>query len=180
MIESGGVASSMSANSFVLKSGRSGPFSWTKSASDNASFMSAVKLSRSREAPGEQSDGRQRRPSLVNVLAQIHFRIRRRVGRDHVEPARQILGRPAGADNTGADDSDACEWACCRTCSILLQTAGADFRVGDAGEVALSDEEVALVRPIEVGGVDRAGEVGDEHPVAAERRARCRCPPSGA
>src|SRR2546427_10875944 len=54
MRESIGVASSMSANSLILKSGRSGPFSWTKSAFDNASFMFAVKLSRSRDAPGER------------------------------------------------------------------------------------------------------------------------------
>ncbi len=61
MIESGGVASSKSANNFILKSGRSGPFSWTKSACDSASFMLVVKLRRSRDAPGERpisvSDG---------------------------------------------------------------------------------------------------------------------------
>src|SRR6266849_6440213 len=51
MIESGGVASSMSANNFILKSGRSGPFSWTKSAPDSAFFMSVVKPRRSRDAP---------------------------------------------------------------------------------------------------------------------------------
>jgi hypothetical protein len=36
MIESTGVASSIAANYFCLKSGRSGPFSWTKSAFANA------------------------------------------------------------------------------------------------------------------------------------------------
>src|SRR6266481_8834804 len=54
MIESGGVASSMSANNLILKSGRSGPFSWTKSACDSASFMLVVKLRRSRDAPEER------------------------------------------------------------------------------------------------------------------------------
>src|SRR5215468_7535556 len=54
MIESGGVALSMSANNLILKSGRSGPFSWTKSAFDKASFILEVKLSRSRAAPGER------------------------------------------------------------------------------------------------------------------------------
>jgi hypothetical protein len=39
MIESTGVASSMSANNFILKSGRSGPFSWTKSASRQLRFL---------------------------------------------------------------------------------------------------------------------------------------------
>src|SRR6266699_2877205 len=54
IIESAGVAASISANNFILKSGRSGPFSWTKSACDSASFMLAVKLRRSRDAPGER------------------------------------------------------------------------------------------------------------------------------
>src|SRR5271170_7338005 len=50
IIESAGVAASISANNLILKSGRSGPFSWTRSAYDSALFMSAVKLSLSREA----------------------------------------------------------------------------------------------------------------------------------
>src|SRR5258708_38914303 len=40
------------------------------------------------------------------------------------------------------------------------------FGVGNAGEIALGVEEVALVRSVEIGGIDRSGEVGDEHPVA--------------
>ncbi len=43
MIESCGVALSRSAKSLILKSGRSGPFSWTKSAFDTALFRSVVK-----------------------------------------------------------------------------------------------------------------------------------------
>src|SRR5207237_3925639 len=53
MMESSGAASSICANNFILKSGRSGPFSCTKSAFDNASFMSVVKVKRSRDAPFE-------------------------------------------------------------------------------------------------------------------------------
>src|SRR5580692_6498532 len=53
MIESGGVAASISANSLILKSWRSGPFSWTKSASDSAFFISSVNLRLSRDAFGE-------------------------------------------------------------------------------------------------------------------------------
>src|SRR5258707_7423427 len=52
--ESTGVTSSMSAYSFILKSGRSGPFSWTRSACESASFILVVKLSRSRDAPLER------------------------------------------------------------------------------------------------------------------------------
>src|SRR3984893_5302030 len=54
MRESVGVTASMSAYSLILKSGRSGPFSCTKSAFDSAAFMSVVKLRRSRDAPGER------------------------------------------------------------------------------------------------------------------------------
>src|SRR6266851_1201013 len=54
MIESGGVTSSISANNLILKSGRSGPFSWTKSAFDSAFFIFEVKDSRSLAAPGER------------------------------------------------------------------------------------------------------------------------------
>src|SRR6516165_6283578 len=43
-----------------------------------------------------------------------------------------------------------------------------DFGIGDAGEIALAGEEVALVLSIEIGGIDRAGEVGDEHPIAGK------------
>src|SRR5579871_5051876 len=53
MIESGGVAESMSANNLILKSGRSGPFSCTRSACETAAFISRVKLSLSLDAFGE-------------------------------------------------------------------------------------------------------------------------------
>src|SRR3954454_15006592 len=42
-----------------------------------------------------------------------------------------------------------------------------NFGVGNAGKVALGVEQVALVLSIEIGGIDRTGEVGDEHPVTA-------------
>ena len=51
-MEFGGVASSISANSLILKSGRSGPFSWTKSASESASFMLEANVRRARVASG--------------------------------------------------------------------------------------------------------------------------------
>src|SRR3954452_10993794 len=54
MIESTGVASSMSANNLILKSGLSGAFSWTKSACASAFFISVVNDRRSREAPAER------------------------------------------------------------------------------------------------------------------------------
>src|ERR1700752_699612 len=47
-----------------------------------------------------------------------------------------------------------------------LRCVPSDFGIGDAGEIALGVEEVALVLAVEIGGIDRAGEVGDEHPVS--------------
>src|SRR5229473_1730473 len=81
MSESGGVASSISANSFILKSGRSGPFSCTKSALDSACFISAVKARRSRLAPGL-------RPVLES----------------NVQSSRQVIGCPTRANHARTDD----------------------------------------------------------------------------
>src|SRR6202044_20100 len=54
------------------------------------------------------------------------------------------------------------EWACW-SWSVLLWMRRSDFGVGDAGEVALGEEQGLLVGAVEIGAVDRAGEVGDEH-----------------
>src|ERR1700733_15971680 len=40
-----------------------------------------------------------------------------------------------------------------------------DFGVGDAGEIALGEQEIPLARSIEPCGVNRAGEIGHEHAV---------------
>ena len=53
-----------------------------------------------------EADGFELPPRLVNVLAQVGFRVGGGVGRDHVEAARQVLGGPARADDPGADDGD--------------------------------------------------------------------------
>src|SRR5690348_7926730 len=41
-----------------------------------------------------------------------------------------------------------------------------EFHVGNAGEIALREEKVALFRPVEPGGIDRARKIGHEHTVA--------------
>jgi len=56
----GGVFASISANSFILKASRSGPFSCTKSASLTARLSSGVNFRRSIDAPGD-------RPSAVSA-----------------------------------------------------------------------------------------------------------------
>src|SRR5438093_1694633 len=45
-------------------------------------------------------------PCFIDVLAQVGFRVWRWIGRNDVEPARQILSRPARADHSCADNGD--------------------------------------------------------------------------
>ena len=49
-------------------------------------------------------------PCFIDVLAQVSFRVWRGIGRNDVEAARQILCRPARADDSGADDGDSTYW----------------------------------------------------------------------
>src|SRR5271166_5130015 len=48
----------------------------------------------------------------------------------------------------------------------LQLRGGRQLDISYAGEVALGEEQGLLVGAVEIGAVDRAGEVGDEHPVA--------------
>src|SRR5277367_2750957 len=49
---------------------------------------------------------------------------------------------------------------------FLQLIEGSEFRVGDAGEIALRIEEVALAGPVELRGIEGAREIGHEHPVS--------------
>ena len=46
----------------------------------------------------------ERRPRFVNILPKICLCIRRRVGRDHIESARQVVSRPTCTDDSCAND----------------------------------------------------------------------------
>src|SRR5882757_5418350 len=70
---------------------------------------------------------------------------------------------PARADHSRSDDADAANGLGVRH---VISPCLLDCDVGDPSEIALGVEEVALVLAIEIGGIDRTGEVGDEHPVA--------------
>ena len=49
--------------------------------------------------------------------------------------------------------------------SVMSFLRALDFCISYAGEIPLAREEVALVTSVEIGGIDRTGQVGDEHPV---------------
>ena len=84
MIESTGVTLSMSANNFILKSGRSGPFSGTKVGMASACFESLVKLKRSRDAPGDRPISSSCPQASSRSLAQIGLSVWSGVGRNDV------------------------------------------------------------------------------------------------
>src|SRR6266853_5889889 len=164
MSESTGVASSMSANSLILKSGRSGPFSWTKSALERASFMLVVKLSRSREAPAE-------RPMLVSIPHASSTYFRR-------------LASAFGAGSVATTSSPRARYWAAQLAPMTPVPTMATRRIGflkdmshlrcrdvsvcNASQVALSHEQHGRPRAVEPRRIDRAAQVGHEHPTAFE------------
>src|SRR5579859_3790275 len=166
MITSGGSNSSICPYSFTLKSTRSGPFSWTKSALASASARSEVKLRFACDAPAEspsRSSGAQAlatnsrsRPSAPGAgSVATTCRPWARYSADQLAPMRPV---PTMAMRRMGLVSD----------MVNLRWDESDFDVGDAGDVALADEEGALEAAIEGGDVERAGEVGEEHPAAGQ------------
>src|SRR5947207_7143678 len=156
IIESGGVASSMSAKSFILKSGRSGPFSWTKSACDSASFMLVVKLRRSRDAPGERpisvSDGQ--------ASSMYWRRLASALGAGSVAITSNPRARYCAAQLAPMTPVPTIAMRRTGLLNDISALRCGDFGVGDAGEIALGLEQHPLLRPIESGGVDRPGKIG--------------------
>src|SRR5438552_13902027 len=153
MIESGGVAASISTNNLILKSGRSGPFSWTKSACDSASFMLVVKLRRSRDAPEE-------RPISVSAGHASSTYLRR-------------LASAFGAGSVAMTSNPRARYCAAQLApmtpvpTIAIRRIGllydilvflrVDFCVSDSGEISLRDEQRFLFRAVEFGGIDGPG-----------------------
>ena len=99
---SGRAAASSTANSACLTSSRSGPFSWTKSASATASAGSCGERQPLRRGRLDQPDPFQRRPVRGHVGAQPLLGAGRRIGGDDVEAAGEEVRRPARPDHAGA------------------------------------------------------------------------------
>ena len=119
-----------------------------------------VRLRRSRR----QAQSLERRPGRLHELAERSFCVRRNVRCDDLQSLGEKQRGPARADHAGADDGDAVNGF--SVAHVMSPMRSSDFGVGDAGEIALGVKEVALILSIEIGGIDRTGEVGDEHPVA--------------
>src|SRR4051812_29246530 len=169
MIPSAANSSSSCRYSFFLKSIRSGPFSWTKSAARTAVCRSAVNVRRDWDAPGvrpnRSSAGQAaftKRLSDVSASGAISvamtsspFARNSAVQLAPMTPVPMMATRRIGLllDMVG---------------SPLIGFQISDFRVSDAGEIALCEEKVAFSRSVEPGGIDRAGKIGHEHPIARD------------
>src|SRR4030095_4650125 len=161
MITSGGSSSSSCSYSFCLKSSRSGPFSWTRSTPRSAVGKSLEKARRDCDAPG----ARPNRSSAGHAA----FTKRRSEASASGATSFATTSSPF-ARNNAAQLAQRTPLPMIATfligllfISVFLSQC---FDVGDAGEIALGPEQHPLVRPIEPGDVERAGEIGDEHAVA--------------
>src|SRR5207248_6566647 len=143
----------MSAYSFILKSGRSGPFSWTKSACDSASFMLVVKLRRSRDAPAE-------RPSSVSAghASSTYFRkLASAFGPGSVATTSNPRARYSAAQLAPITPVPTMAMRRLGLLYDILVFLCVDFCVSEAGEISLRDEQWFLLCPVELGGIDGPG-----------------------
>src|SRR5215813_11765177 len=166
MITSGGSSSSSCPYSFCLKSIRSGPFSWTRSTPATACARSAVNLRFDCDAPGD-------RPNRLSAGQAVSTNLRSEasaLGAMSVATTCSPLARNSEAQLAPITPVPMMAMRRMGLFSVMsfLRCVLLDFGIGDAGEVALRVEEVALVLAIEIGGIDRTGEVGDKHPVAGD------------
>src|SRR4249920_1622403 len=142
---------------------RSGPFSWTRSASATACASAAVNFNFDCDAPGERPN----RLSAGQAVSTNFLSEASAFGAMSVATTCSPLARNSAvqlAPITPVPTMAMLRMGLVSVMSFLRCLL--DFGIGDAGEIALSVEEVALVLSIEIGGIDRTGEVGDEHPVA--------------
>src|SRR5882724_4967620 len=132
-----------------------------RSAFDSASFISAVNVRRSRDAPLE-------RPMLVRSGQASSTYLRK-------------LASALGAGSVATTSNPRARYCAAQLAPMtpvptiatrrtgLLNDISAlhcgKFGIGDAGEIALGLEQHPLLRPIEPGRVDRPGKIGHEHPI---------------
>jgi len=107
-----------------------------------------VRLRRS----GREAQSLERRPGGLDELPQRSFRVRSGVRRDDLQSLGEKQRTPARADHAGADDGDAANGL-----GIVHVTSPMrllDFGVGDAGEVALGEQEISFTGSIEPCEID--------------------------
>src|ERR1700757_1463357 len=143
---------------------RSGPFSWTRSASAIACASAAVNFKFDCDAPGERPN----RLSAGQAVSTNFLSEASAFGAMSVAKTCSPLARNSEVQLAPITPVPMMAMRRIGLVSVMsvLRCVLLDFGIGDAGEIALGVEEVALVLSIEIGGIDRTGEVGDKHPVA--------------
>ena len=150
-----------------MKSIRSGPFSWTKSAARTAAGISAVNVRRDCDAPGA-------RPNRSSAGQAAFTKRRSDVSASGAISVAMTSSPFARNSAVQLAPMTPVPMMATRRIGLLLDMVGSPLigfqisRVSDAGEIALREEKVAFSRSVEPGGIDRAGEIGHEHPIARD------------
>src|ERR1700752_4422856 len=166
MITSAGNNSSSWRYSFFLKSIRSGPFSWIKSAARTAAGRSAVNVRRDCEAPGERPN----RSSAGQAAFTKRLSDASASGAISVAMTSSPFARNCAVQ---LSPMTPVPMMATRRIGLLLDMNAfsfdriSDFRVSDAGEIALSEEEVTFSPSVEPGGIDRTAKIGHKHPLVS-------------
>src|SRR6202795_2055162 len=142
---------------------RSGPFSWTRSASATASASAAVNFRFDCDAPGERPN----RLSAGQAASTKFLSAASAFGAMSVATTCSPLARNSAVQLAPITPVPMMAMRRMGLVSVMsfLRCVLLDFGIGDASEIALGVEEVALVLSIESGGIDRTGEIGHEHAV---------------
>src|SRR5215475_8933383 len=144
---------------------RSGPFSWTRSTPATACARSAVNLRFDCDAPAD-------RPNRLSAGQAASTNLRSEAsafGAMSVATTCSPLAR--NSEVQLAPITPVPKIAMRRMGLVLVMSApirSSDLGIGDAGEIALGVQEVALPRSVEFGGIDRPGEISHEHAVAGD------------
>src|SRR5439155_26844134 len=126
------------------------PFSSTKSAFDNASFISVVNVRRSRDAPLE-------RPMFVRSFQASSMYLRRLAsafGPGSVVMTSNPRDRYSAAQLAPMTPAPTIAMRRIGFLYDILIYLCVDFCVSDAGEISLRDEQWFLLCPVQLGGID--------------------------
>src|ERR1700757_3828955 len=142
---------------------RSGPFSWTRSASATACASAAVNFRFDCDAPGD----RPRRLSAGQAVSTKFLSAASAFGAMSVATTCSPLARNSAVQLAPITPVPMISMGRMGLVSVMsfLRLSLLTLGVGVAVEIVLSVEEIPLVLSVEVGGIARAGKVCDEHPV---------------
>src|SRR6478735_4361192 len=143
---------------------RSGPFSWTSSASATACASAAVNFKFDCDAPGDRPN----RLSAGHAASTNFLSEASAFGAMSVATTSSPLARNSEVQLAPITPVPTMAMRRMGLVSVMsfLRCVLVDFGIGDAGEIALGVEEIAFASSVELGGIERAGKIGHEHAIA--------------